>query len=437
FATPNQQHTVPWYLGISEGRVIFSGEQWLSCLTVLKAVQRYVPRLQNERSKYTRLSLQQQLATDPSTLLLTKLNELYKQNLVNKKEVSNALRLKILADFDTYLFGSAGQANFLPFPTLASQSPIPGFELTDLLAEAQQRQQLWHQLQSQIPSMKSVPVLNLPRIENSSLTLAQKQRLKSLVSGEHTLSDIAIALAQDSIVVAQGFAKLVNQGLVTFNATDSPVLNGSATNSPATTSSVTNSPATTSSVTNSPATNSSATNSSVTNSSATDGSATDGSATDGSATDGSASPQVVIVDDSPLMLKQFQSLVTSWGYQVALLQNPTMAVETMVEINPAIVFLDVNMPGLNGFDLVKQIRRTPQLAAIPLIMLTAEKTLSNNWRAQWSGCKFLTKPLTPQEVPQFQVELRMVLEELAPLQTQSQYEHSSSLKEKIHAIPNY
>ncbi|MCG8362671.1 MAG: hypothetical protein MJA27_04965, partial [Pseudanabaenales cyanobacterium] len=49
-------------------------------------------------------------------------------------------------------------------------------------------------------------------------------------------------------------------------------------------------------------------------------------------------------------------------------------------------------------------------------------TLSNNWRAQWSGCQFLTKPLTPKEVPDFQVELRMLLEELAPLHRQNLFE---------------
>ena len=136
-----------------------------------------------------------------------------------------------------------------------------------------------------------------------------------------------------------------------------------------------------------------------------------------------AAPEVLIVDDSPLVLKQFERLVTSWGYRVKVSQSSVSAIPTMLLSNPAIVFLDINMPGVTGFDLVKKIRRHPKLAAIPLVMLTAEKTLSNNWRAQWSGCQFLTKPLTPKEVPDFQVELRMLLEELAPIHQQNQLEH--------------
>ena len=133
-------------------------------------------------------------------------------------------------------------------------------------------------------------------------------------------------------------------------------------------------------------------------------------------------PEILIVDDSPLVLKQFERLVTSWGYQVKVSQSSVSAIPTMLLSNPAIVFLDINMPGVTGFDLVKKIRRHPNLASIPLVMLTAEKTLSNNWRAQWSGCQFLTKPLTPKEVPDFQVELRMLLEELAPLHRHNQVE---------------
>jgi CheY-like chemotaxis protein len=120
-------------------------------------------------------------------------------------------------------------------------------------------------------------------------------------------------------------------------------------------------------------------------------------------------PEIFIIDDSPLMLRQFKLLVCSWGYRVQSLSDPTKAMDMMTQANPIAIFLDINMPGLSGFDLLKQIRRQPKLATIPLIMLTAERTLSNNWRAQWSGCQFLSKPLCPDEIPKFKQELRMLL----------------------------
>lgn len=121
-------------------------------------------------------------------------------------------------------------------------------------------------------------------------------------------------------------------------------------------------------------------------------------------------PEIFIVDDSPLMLQQFRMLVTSWGYKVRSCADPTSAITVMKRSNPIVIFIDINMPGLSGFDLLKQIRRQPKLANIPLIVLTSERTLSNNWRAQQSGCKFLSKPLSPEDIPVFKRKLRLLLE---------------------------
>ncbi|MGF1514714.1 MAG: PleD family two-component system response regulator [Elainellaceae cyanobacterium] len=123
--------------------------------------------------------------------------------------------------------------------------------------------------------------------------------------------------------------------------------------------------------------------------------------------------EIVIVDDSQLMLQMFQTIVSSWGYGVRAHSDPTSALNVILNADPAAIFLGVNMPDISGFDLLKQIRRQPTLADVPLIMLTAERTLSNNWRAQWSGCNFLSKPLSPEEFPNFKLELRMLLEAIA------------------------
>jgi CheY-like chemotaxis protein len=355
----------PWYLALSQGKVLFSGDQQLSWQVLLKIFQRYIPQLRSDRAKDTLHTLEKHLIADSQKIqsqwFLDLLSELQNLDLVHPEDVAKSLRQTILSDFDAYLFDCSGQAQFLPAPELNIQAPNLGFEIEDLITAAIARRAWWHKLKTQIPSMDSVPLLNREAIQRS-LTPTQQQQLQALVSRGKTLNSIAAALAQDSLEIAKVFAKLANDGLITFAPSLQP-----------------------------------------------------------------AAPEIFFIDDSPLLLKQFESLVTRWGYVAKVSDDPTIALQSLLNSMPAVIFLDINMPDVTGFDLVKQIRRQPKLVSVPLIMLTAEKTLSNNWKARWSSCRFLTKPLLPSEVPQFQTELRMMLTELAPLD-----QHNSTEGNSVH-----
>jgi CheY-like chemotaxis protein len=119
---------------------------------------------------------------------------------------------------------------------------------------------------------------------------------------------------------------------------------------------------------------------------------------------------VLVIDDSPVLLSQFRHWVSALGYTVKTCQDAKTALTKIAEIEPSVIFIDINMPEISGFELVKQIRQQPALREIPLTILTGEQKLSNKWRAQWSGCEFLNKPLTNNEISDFQVQL----EELIP-----------------------
>jgi CheY-like chemotaxis protein len=119
---------------------------------------------------------------------------------------------------------------------------------------------------------------------------------------------------------------------------------------------------------------------------------------------------VMVIDDSPVLLSQFNHWVSALGYVVTTCQEAKDAIKAIKKAKPSIIFIDINMPEISGFELVKQIRQQPDLKGIPLTILTGEQKLSNKWRAQWSGCEFLTKPLTSAAIGDFQVQL----EELIP-----------------------
>ena len=128
-------------------------------------------------------------------------------------------------------------------------------------------------------------------------------------------------------------------------------------------------------------------------------------------------PRVFIVDDSPVLLQQMQRLLISWGYQVDFTDDAEAATDKILDYKPTIVFIDINMPSLNGFDLIKQIRRQRELALLSLVLVTAENSMTNNFRARWANCRFLAKPRSSSDTPKFRDELRNLLRELAPLST--------------------
>jgi CheY-like chemotaxis protein len=128
-------------------------------------------------------------------------------------------------------------------------------------------------------------------------------------------------------------------------------------------------------------------------------------------------PRVFIVDDSPVLLQQMQRLLISWGYQVDFTDDAEAATDRILDYKPTIVFIDINMPSLNGFDLIKQIRRQRELAALSLVLVTAENSMTNNFRARWANCRFLAKPRSSSDTPKFRDELRNLLREIAPLST--------------------
>lgn len=346
-----------WYVMVSEGRVVFTGNEKLSWKNFLLTLQRYVPSLRKSSVKQALLNLEQKLNSARTVPLDRLLTIMQTAGLLTPPEAIEAVKLKILSDFDACLFSRAGEAQFLPTSQIDFTAPIEGFNLAELIDIASQRHLLWRQLKTVIPSMNSIPIVNAEMVSNSNLTVKQKQRLYSLVKSGKTLESIAIALAKDSLDIAKVFAPFVHNKLVTL-------INPSKN---------------------------------TTNSQ--------------SATKGR---EIFIVDDSPILIKRFENLVTNWGYTVESSYNPQTAIEKIARSRPAVIFIDINMPTVSGFDLVKVIRRKPQIASIPLVILTAENKLSNKWRAQWSNCRFLTKPLATTETKQFQTELRAILEELVP-----------------------
>jgi putative two-component system response regulator len=80
---------------------------------------------------------------------------------------------------------------------------------------------------------------------------------------------------------------------------------------------------------------------------------------------------ILIVDDEPAGRHTLESILDQQGYKLEMAENGLEALEKARQCLPDVILLDVMMPGMDGFEVCQQIRKTPILAEIPIIMLTA------------------------------------------------------------------
>lgn len=102
---------------------------------------------------------------------------------------------------------------------------------------------------------------------------------------------------------------------------------------------------------------------------------------------------ILIVDDDVAGQLTLESILDGQGYTLEFAENGVQALEKIRRLLPDIILLDVMMPGMDGFEVCRQIRATPSIAEIPVIMLTAlddKKSLMSGLEA--GADDYLTKP---------------------------------------------
>jgi CheY-like chemotaxis protein len=83
---------------------------------------------------------------------------------------------------------------------------------------------------------------------------------------------------------------------------------------------------------------------------------------------------VMIADDSKVVRVKTNRLLVNNQFQVAMAEDGLDAMKQIAERMPDVLITDVEMPGMNGFDLTRHVRQNPLTAHIPVIMISAEES---------------------------------------------------------------
>ena len=107
----------------------------------------------------------------------------------------------------------------------------------------------------------------------------------------------------------------------------------------------------------------------------------------------------MVVDDSLTVRKITSRLLMREGYQVVLAKDGVDALEKLLDVQPDVVLSDVEMPRMDGFDLLRNIRGDEQYKHLPVIMITSRTADKHrNYALEIGASHYLGKPYDEAEL---------------------------------------
>jgi len=111
------------------------------------------------------------------------------------------------------------------------------------------------------------------------------------------------------------------------------------------------------------------------------------------------SPRLLLVDDEPGIREAVKDYLQESGFTVQVASNAREGWELMQQNTPDLVISDIMMPGVDGYQFLKQLREDPRFKALPVVFLTAKGMTSDRIQGYQARCDaYLPKPFDPDEL---------------------------------------
>ncbi|MDM4769390.1 PleD family two-component system response regulator [Solimonas sp. SE-A11] len=107
----------------------------------------------------------------------------------------------------------------------------------------------------------------------------------------------------------------------------------------------------------------------------------------------------MVIDDSQTIRRTAETLLAREGYQVITAQDGFEALSKVADYQPDLIFIDIMMPRLDGYQACALIKANPKFQSTPVIMLSSKDGLFDRARGRIVGSdEYLTKPFTKDEL---------------------------------------
>jgi two-component system cell cycle response regulator DivK len=104
---------------------------------------------------------------------------------------------------------------------------------------------------------------------------------------------------------------------------------------------------------------------------------------------------VLIIEDNPLNMKLFKEVLELHGYDAVAAEDGSSGLALARERRPDVVLLDIQLPMMSGFEVLRHLKQDPDLQSVPVIAVTAHAMAGDESTILGAGCEeYLTKPVS-------------------------------------------
>ena len=109
---------------------------------------------------------------------------------------------------------------------------------------------------------------------------------------------------------------------------------------------------------------------------------------------------ILVVDDNPDNVKLLVFLLRKHGYQVETAASAEEALDVLSRVRPALILLDIQLPGMDGLELTRRLKADPATHDIVILIVTAYAMKSDEERSLSAGCDgYIAKPIDTRKLP--------------------------------------
>ncbi len=242
---------------------------------------------------------------------------------------------------------------------------IPPINTDQAFKDVLQVWESWRKLGFAKISPNLAPLIKRPSELQQQTAPAVYQAFVSRIDGNNTLRDLAIQMKQDLVLLTRSLIPYIRKGIIGLvEVADLPGLTTQAKVESRTSVTITQKQPVKSTQT-------------VT----------------------ATSPLIACVDDSPQTCQMMEHILTQAGFRFVSIQDSVQALPILLQRKPDLIFLDLMMPVVNGYEICSQLRRVGIFANTPMIILTGNDGLIDRVRAKVVGASdFLPKPVDAQKI---------------------------------------